>query len=80
MKQDKQRSKTEIESIIKGGQYGSQTEASQYFKQHDLNTKWNDDGSVDILDGSNTNQKLASVTFTGTDDKRSVSNINYTTS
>lgn len=77
-KQQSQRSQSEIESIIRGGQYGSQSEANQYLQQHGLSCQLNEDGtSADIFEGSDNSRRIANVSFTDRDNQRSVTGITY---
>lgn len=73
--QGKTPSKSELDSIIRQGKWGSQSDANSYLQQHGLSAKIGSDGSAEIFDDQN--QRVASVKFQGTDQDRQVSSINY---
>lgn len=45
-----QRSQQELEQIIRGGKFTSQSEANTYLQKHGLSAKMKSDGSTEILD------------------------------
>lgn len=77
MKDQQKRSQSELETIIRNGKWGSQSDANTYLQQHGLSAQMKDDGSAEIFDQSN-NQRVASVKFQGGQpDQRQISNITY---
>lgn len=83
MNQQDQQGKTltqsELESIIRGGKFTSQSDANTYLQQHGLSAVMKDDGSADILDGNQ--KRVAVIKFQGSgQDQRQVSNISYPSS
>lgn len=72
-----QRSQQELDTIIRGGSFNSQSDANTYLQKHGLSCQLKEDGSADIFD---TEQKrVASVMFNGqtTANPRQISGINY---
>lgn len=68
----------ELESIIRGGKFNSQSDANSYLQQHGLSAQLKDDGTAEIFDQQQ--RKVATVNFQGSgQDQRSISNINYST-
>ena len=76
MKDKQQRSQSELETIIRNGKWGSQSDANTYLQQHGLSAQLKDDGTADIVDDSG--QRVASVKFQGSDQsQRQISSINF---
>ena len=65
MKNDQQgkRQQSELDSIIRQGKWGSQSDANSYLKQHGLSCELRDDGTVQIFDDQNNRQPVATVRF-----------------
>ena len=73
-----QRSQSELESIIRQGKWGSQSDANSYLQQHGLSCELKDDGTAEIFDDQNNRQRVASVKFQGSgQDQRNISGITY---
>lgn len=71
-----QRSQSELETIIRQGKFGSQSDANSYLQQHGLSAQMRDDGTAEIYEGSN---RVATVNFQGSSGKESqtISSITY---
>lgn len=70
-------SKTELETIIRQGNFSSQSSANSYLQQYGLSAQMKDDGTAEILDDQS--NRVASVKFQGSgSDQRSISNIEIT--
>jgi hypothetical protein len=72
------RTQSELESIIRQGKWGSQSDANAYLQQHGLSCELKDDGTAEIFDDQNNRQRVAQVQFQGSgQDQRGISSINY---
>lgn len=73
--QGSQRTQSELETVIRQGQWGSQADANSYLQQHGLSAKMQDDGTTEIFDTQNSNNRVATVKF----DRKggSISGIEY---
>lgn len=77
MNSDKKHSKTELETIIRQGNFSSQSSANAYLQQYGLSAQLKDDGSADIMDDQS--RRVATVQFQGSgSDVNSISSINIT--
>ena len=68
----------ELEEIIRGGKFTSQSDANSYLQRHGLSCQMREDGSADIYDGQQ--NRLAQVQFSGSQSEgqnRTISGINY---
>lgn len=87
--QQGKRSQTDLDSIIRQGKWGSQSDANSYLKQHGLSCELRDDGTAEIFDDQNNRQRVATVRFdqqsggkqdsqSGQSQRGNVSGIDYT--
>lgn len=76
--QGQQRSQSELETIIRQGNFTSQSNANSYLQQHGLSAQMRDDGTAEIFE-SGSNTRVATVQFQGNSGKESqtISSISY---
>ncbi len=76
--QGQKRSQSELETIIRQGKFGSQSDANSYLQQHGLSCQMKDDGTAEIYEGENNSNRVATVSFQGSGkDQRDISSISY---
>jgi hypothetical protein len=56
-------SKTELESVIRGGKWNSQSDANSYLQKHGLSCQMKDDGTAEIFQGEGASNRVAKVAF-----------------
>jgi hypothetical protein len=77
--QQGKRSQSDLESIIRQGKFGSQSDANSYLQQHGLSCQLRDDGTAEIYEGQDNSNKVATVRFQGSgkDQRGDISSIDY---
>lgn len=78
MNKDQQsgRTQSELDSIIRSGKWGSQSEANSHLQRHGLSCEIKGDGTAQIFDDQNNRKPVATVRFQS-GDQQNISSIDY---
>lgn len=74
--QEQGKSLSQIETILRQGNWNSQSDANAYLQKHGLSCQMRDDGKAIIFDDSSQGRQVATVNFQSSDPgNRQISNV-----